>query len=64
MAIKRFPMTPKPHKKRPTLKTAVRSLYRLRGLVRKELFQIIRDPSSILIAFVLPLILTFYLVMP
>lgn len=59
MAIKRFPMTPKLHKKRPTLKPAVRSLYRLRGLVRKELFQIIRDPSSILIAFVLPLILIF-----
>ncbi len=59
MASKRFPMTPKPHKKNLRLKPAVRSLYRLRGLVRKELFQIIRDPSSILIAFVLPLILIF-----
>jgi drug efflux transport system permease protein len=32
---------------------------RLAALVRKETFQIIRDPSSILIAFVLPLILLF-----
>lgn len=30
---------------------------RLRGLVRKEFLQIVRDPSSIAIAFVLPLIL-------
>ncbi|NCP62340.1 MAG: ABC transporter permease [Alphaproteobacteria bacterium] len=52
-------MTPKPHKKSLRLKPAIRSLYRLRGLVRKELFQIIRDPSSILIAFVLPLMLIF-----
>ena len=59
MASERFPMTPKPHKKSLRLKPAIRSLFRLRGLVRKELFQIIRDPSSILIAFVLPLILIF-----
>jgi ABC-2 type transport system permease protein len=32
-------------------------LMRLRGLIRKETFQIVRDPSSILIAFVLPVIL-------
>ena len=30
---------------------------RLRGLIRKETFQILRDPSSISIAFVLPAIL-------
>ena len=30
---------------------------RTRGLVRKEFFQIIRDPSSIAIAFVMPVIL-------
>lgn len=33
------------------------SLRRLTGLVRKEFWQIIRDPSSIAIAFVLPIIL-------
>lgn len=33
------------------------SLLRLRGLVRKESLQIVRDPSSIGIAFVLPLVL-------
>ena len=33
------------------------SLMRMRGLMRKEAFQIMRDPSSIAIAFVLPLIL-------
>jgi len=59
MATKRFPMIPKFHKNHPNLEPAIRSLYRLRGLVRKELFQIVRDPSSILIAFVLPLILIF-----
>ena len=32
---------------------------RLTALVRKETYQVIRDPSSILIAFVLPLILLF-----
>jgi len=31
--------------------------YRLRGLLRKEMLQILRDPSSIGIAFLLPLIL-------
>ncbi|QIG49721.1 ABC transporter permease [Nordella sp. HKS 07] len=35
------------------------SLRRLAALVRKETYQILRDPSSILIAFVLPLILLF-----
>ena len=33
------------------------SLRRLRGLVRKEFWQILRDPSSIAIAFVLPFVL-------
>jgi ABC-2 type transport system permease protein len=32
---------------------------RLRGMVRKELLQILRDPSSIAIAFILPLVLLF-----
>jgi ABC-2 type transport system permease protein len=32
---------------------------RLRGMVRKELLQIVRDPSSIAIAFILPLVLLF-----
>ena len=32
---------------------------RLRGLIRKESYQIIRDPSSIAIAFVMPVILLF-----
>ncbi|MGH7003566.1 MAG: ABC transporter permease, partial [Alphaproteobacteria bacterium] len=32
---------------------------RFAALVRKETFQLLRDPSSILIAFVLPLILLF-----
>ena len=35
------------------------SLLRLRGMVRKEWLQIIRDPSSIAIAFFLPLLLLF-----
>ena len=35
------------------------SLRRLRALCRKEVFQIVRDPSSILVAFVLPVILLF-----
>jgi ABC-2 type transport system permease protein len=35
------------------------SLRRLVALSRKEIFQIVRDPSSVLIAFVLPLILVF-----
>jgi len=34
-----------------------RSLMRLTGLIRKEAYQIVRDPSSIAIAFVLPVIL-------
>ena len=59
MDLKRSPMTHKRQKNDHNFKSMVRSLYRLKGLVRKELFQIIRDPSSILIAFVLPLILIF-----
>jgi len=35
------------------------SLRRLSALCRKEIYQIIRDPSSILMAFVLPLVLLF-----
>lgn len=34
-------------------------LRRIRSLVRKETYQILRDPSSILIAFVLPVVLLF-----
>ena len=30
---------------------------RLRGLIRKEAFQILRDPSSLMIAFLLPVVL-------
>jgi drug efflux transport system permease protein len=33
------------------------SLLRLRGLVRKEVKQILRDPSAILIAFLMPIVL-------
>jgi ABC-2 type transport system permease protein len=33
------------------------SLMRLKGLVRKEFLQIVRDPSSIAIAFVMPIFL-------
>lgn len=42
-----------------TAKPAARggSLMRLRGLVRKEFLQIVRDPSSIAIAFVMPIFL-------
>ena len=32
---------------------------RLRGLIRKEFLQILRDPSSIAIAFVMPVVLLF-----
>jgi ABC-2 type transport system permease protein len=34
-------------------------IMRMRGLVRKEFFQVVRDPSSIAIAFVMPVILLF-----
>lgn len=34
-------------------------IMRLRGMMRKEMLQILRDPSSIAIAFILPLILLF-----
>ena len=30
---------------------------RLRGLLRKEILQVVRDPSSLLIAFLLPVVL-------
>ena len=33
------------------------SLMRLRGLIRKEVKHVLRDPSSILIAFLLPIVL-------
>ena len=33
------------------------SLLRLRGLARKEIKQILRDPSAILIAFLMPIVL-------
>lgn len=33
------------------------ALLRLRGLLRKEMWQIVRDPSSIAIAFIMPLVL-------
>lgn len=39
--------------------TVTDSLIRIRAIVRKEFYQIIRDPSSILISIVLPLILMF-----
>src|SRR5512135_2895236 len=35
------------------------SRLRLRGLLRKEFYQILRDPSSLAIAFLLPLVLLF-----
>ncbi|MGO7423368.1 hypothetical protein ACCT09_26815, partial [Rhizobium ruizarguesonis] len=41
------------------MSTSSGRMRRLLALVRKESFQAIRDPSSILIAFVLPLILLF-----
>ena len=34
-----------------------RALMRLRGMVRKEWLQILRDPSSLAIAFVMPVVL-------
>ncbi|MFV0437303.1 MAG: ABC transporter permease [Desulfopila sp.] len=41
------------------MNTAQRSLLRLRGLLKKEILQIIRDPSSIALALVMPLLLLF-----
>jgi ABC-2 type transport system permease protein len=38
---------------------SMKSLLRLRGLILKETFQIVRDPSSILVAFLLPMLLLF-----
>ena len=37
--------------------TRGRGAMRLRGMIRKEFFQILRDPSSIAIAFLLPVVL-------
>jgi len=37
------------------------SLLRLRALCKKEFLQVVRDPSSILIAFVLPVVLLFFM---
>jgi ABC-2 type transport system permease protein len=45
----------KDHKRRDLTRGS--AFMRLHGLVRKETFQILRDPSSLAIAFVLPLIL-------
>ena len=39
------------------MKTAAAVHMRLRGMIRKESLQIMRDPSSIAIAFVLPMVL-------
>ena len=44
------------HKKIPQRQAGGR-LIRILSLVRKESYQIIRDPSSILIAFILPMLL-------
>jgi len=41
------------------MSAGARTRMRLRGLVRKESLQILRDPSSIAIAFVLPVVLLF-----
>lgn len=41
------------------MNNSMEALYRMRGLIVKETFQIIRDPSSILVAFFLPLLLLF-----
>ena len=42
-----------------TQTNAARTRMRLRGMIRKESLQILRDPSSIAIAFVLPVVLLF-----
>jgi ABC-2 type transport system permease protein len=47
-------MNPEPNP-RPSLRSGSRT--RLRGLLRKEFYQILRDPSSLAIAFLLPLVL-------
>ncbi len=44
---------------RPALSARAQRRMRLAGFVRKEILQVLRDPSSISIAFVLPLILLF-----
>ena len=49
------PQLQPPHPSRASLRGG--SLLRLRGLLRKESYQILRDPSSLAIAFVLPLVL-------
>ncbi|MBI4183463.1 MAG: ABC transporter permease [Proteobacteria bacterium] len=43
----------------PAREARLAGLRRLRGLMRKEAVQIVRDPSSIIIAFVLPALLLF-----
>jgi ABC-2 type transport system permease protein len=47
------------HDRRATIPNSARGggLMRLRGLVRKEFLQILRDPSSIAIAFIMPVVL-------
>lgn len=53
----RVPVSPYPRvSPSPALGRKARTM-RLRGLIRKEFIQIVRDPSSIAIAFVLPLLL-------
>lgn len=48
---------PRPHLAKSSRAGSEAHLMRLRGLIRKEFIQIVRDPSSIAIAFVLPLVL-------
>ena len=48
---------PRPHPAKSSRAGGEVRLMRLRGLIRKEFIQIVRDPSSIAIAFVLPLVL-------
>lgn len=43
----------------PSMQTTAGRLRRIKALIIKEFYQIIRDPSSILISFVLPLVLMF-----
>ena len=50
-------MTTEPQSRDDTKPRRGGSLMRLRGLVRKEFLQVVRDPSALAIAFVLPVIL-------
>ncbi len=43
----------------PDMTVAARARMRVRGMIRKESLQILRDPSSIAIAFILPVVLLF-----